>query len=235
MRHDRCAQRVGTDGVLLGAWADVGQARNILDIGCGSGLIALMAAQRQPEARVWGVEVDAASARQAAENAAASPFAPRLQIVCRDIRQFCPPQPFDHILSNPPFHTEQTLPPDAARATARAAAMLPFGELVDCAARLLAPGGRFSVIVPERSADEFISLCLLRGLRPARQCRVRTTEAKPPRRRLMTFSAAAAELVVPCETLVLHDATGGRSPEYRRLTADFYLAEADFGPKASEE
>ncbi len=102
IHHDRCAMKVGTDGVLLGAWADLSGARRMLDVGCGSGLIALMAAQRAPEAEVWGIDVDAPSVEQAVENAAASPFARRVHLSLQDVCTYAPPQPFDHVLCTPP-------------------------------------------------------------------------------------------------------------------------------------
>lgn len=103
IRHDRCAMKVGTDAVLLGAWADVTKAKNILDIGCGSGLITIMAAQRNPTATLTGIEIEANAAGQAQENSEASPYADRIEIICSDIRHYQPARRFDCILSNPPF------------------------------------------------------------------------------------------------------------------------------------
>lgn len=101
--HDRCAMKVGTDGVLLGSWAKVDTSQRILDIGCGSGVVALMAAQRSESAQVVGVELDAQAAKQAAENCSASPFAHRLCVICADIADYNDENKFDCILSNPPF------------------------------------------------------------------------------------------------------------------------------------
>ena len=114
IRHDRCAMKVGTDGVLLGAWANAKGKQHILDIGTGSGLIALMLAQRT-DAMITGIEIDPASAAQAQENVAASPWAYRLQIVATDIAGYTSYQAFDLIVSNPPFFNEMLLPPDATR------------------------------------------------------------------------------------------------------------------------
>ncbi|MFR1987405.1 MAG: tRNA1(Val) (adenine(37)-N6)-methyltransferase [Prevotellamassilia sp.] len=116
----RCAMKVGTDGVLLGAWADLSETTRILDLGCGSGLIALMAAQRNPQALVKGVEIDEAAAADAQANVAASPFHERVQITCADALTLSAPSfEADCILSNPPYHEEELLPPEAQRAAAR--------------------------------------------------------------------------------------------------------------------
>lgn len=116
-----CAMKVGTDGVLLGAWANVCEADRILDVGCGCGLIALMAAQRNRAARVVGVELDAAAAADALANVQHSPFASNVEIVCADVLQYAADcgLAFDSILSNPPYHEESLLPPASQRAKAR--------------------------------------------------------------------------------------------------------------------
>ena len=119
INDDRCAMKVGTDGVLLGAWAEVGHSRRLLDIGSGSGLIALMAAQRCPEASVLGVEIDEEACRQARENVADSPYSQRVSILCQDVKNFRSDELFDCILCNPPFFTEDTLPDNPMRAQAR--------------------------------------------------------------------------------------------------------------------
>lgn len=112
--HDRCAMKVGTDGVLLGAWAGVAGASRVLDVGCGSGLITLMVAQRTA-AHVVGVEIDAPAAEQAIENVAASPWAHRIEIVHADVSDLCPDEKFDHIVSNPPFFCRRS--PSARRSS----------------------------------------------------------------------------------------------------------------------
>ena len=134
--HDRCAMKVGTDGVLLGAWADVSKSNRILDIGCGSGLISIMAAQRS-QAYVYGVEIEREAALQAKENAVRSPWASRISIVCEDISNFQDSKGFDTILVNPPFFEEDLLPPDAARASARHTVGLSFATLLQQVSRLL--------------------------------------------------------------------------------------------------
>ncbi len=221
--HDRCAQKVGTDGVVLGAWARVEGARRLLDIGTGSGLIALMVAQRVPDACVIGVDIDADAVGQARENVAASPFAERISIVHSDVRNYANHESlrFDHIICNPPFYTEDTLPPDSTRALARNASLLPFDELISAAKILLAPGGCFSVMLPIACRDSFTVLCEASGLHSVRECTVQTVIRKAPKRILITYSNMRVD-VVEKESLILQ--TGNEKSEaYKYLARDFYL------------
>lgn len=239
IRHDRCAMKVGTDAVLLGAWADLNNSLNILDIGCGSGIIALMAAQRAPHAKVMGVDVDTAAVAQANENAQASPFADRVTFVCGDIR--CYPigaekahlqnnldvnknenvEPFDCILCNPPFYTEDTLPPSQTRALARNNHELPFDELIDAVLRLLSEDGCFHVILPASSEPFFHQICVDRGLHLKRKCLVKTTERKAPKRVLSSYSMKKVQEPI-MEVIALME-NGEKSKAYSMLTNDFYL------------
>lgn len=215
--------KVGTDGVLVGAWAGVRPTdRYMLDIGTGTGLIALMLAQRSASARIVGVDVD--SVEQARENAAASPWADRVTFVQGPVQEFRPAQQFDLIVSNPPFFVDSLLPPDAGRTAARHAVLLPFGELRDAVVRLLAPGGRFAVVLPVAEAERFTELS--RGmLAPVRRTEVRTTPRRAAKRALVEFVHAAEAPAAPARSeLVI--GTGGHeeyTSEYRALTRDFYL------------
>ena len=235
--------KVGTDGVLLGAWGCV-EGKRILDVGTGTGLIALMAAQRNPEANVLGIDIDEAAILQARENIAESPFSDRVSCVLCDLMAFqivngessnC--KCFDAILCNPPFFTEDTLPDDKGRALARNNKSLPFEQLIPKVASLLANDGTFSLIIPSQLATELIGLCLNEGLHLVRRCLIRTTAHKPPRRTLMTlahkpprrtlmtFSFDCRPQNADCrqEELVLMTDDGNRSQAYQELTKDFYL------------
>ena len=229
VRHDRSSMPVGTDGVLLGAWAPLAEAKRVLDVGCGSGLVSLMAAQRAVDTSVVGIDVDEASVVQARQNVAESPFARRITILEQDVRLMDADGFFDHILCNPPFHTESTMPPCVSRMRARHTDSLPFSLLVDSVVRLLSPGGCFSVILPASADESFVSLCLARGLRLSQRCYVQTVLRKPPKRVLLSFRLPASpsdDLCfedVACDTLVLQAPDGGRSEAYSRLTRDFYL------------
>lgn len=221
IRHDRCGMKVGTDGVLLGAWGDVGGTR-ILDIGTGTGLIALMAAQRNPDAIVVGIDIDEAAVCQANENVGGSPFCDRVGCELHDILTFSPKVSFDSILCNPPFFTEDTLPDNEPRALARNNRSLPFPKLIPKVAWLLKRKGKFSIIIPCEHVVEIVGLCLTSGLYLSRRCIVYTTARKPPRRTMLTFTK---ERGVPCDeqTLCLNADDGSRSQAYQELTQAFYL------------
>lgn len=222
IHHDLSSMKVGTDGVLLGAWADVARASRILDVGCGCGLIAIMAAQRSA-AHVTGVDIDAPSAAQAAANAAASPFAGRIGIVCTDVRTFCPDERFDCILSNPPFFDESLLPPDPVRASARHTSALSFAALVEAACRLMAPRATLQVIVPATARTAFLTEASARGLWLVRRTDVVTVPGKAPKRTLLHLSSGRPDEAPAVDELPLCGRDGRRSPEYDRLTHDFYL------------
>ena len=220
IHHDRCAMKVGTDGVLLGAWGCVEGSR-ILDIGTGTGLIALMAAQRNPEAKVCGIDIDEEAVFQARENIAESPFCSRIECILKDVLAFETKELFDAILCNPPFFTEDTLPDDKSRALARNNKNLPFPLLINKVADLLADDGVFSLVVPSGLVQEIVGLCLENGLHLVRRCQVHTTAQKPPRRTLLAFSRQ--NLKCDEQVLCLMDKDGSRSPQYQELTKDFYL------------
>lgn len=224
IHHDRCAMKVGTDGVLLGAWGCV-EGKRILDIGTGTGLIALMAAQRNPEAEVLGIDIDEEAVLQAKENMDESPFRSRLECILQDVLTFEPEMRFDAILCNPPFFTEDTLPDDKGRALARNNKSLPFPQLIREVASLLADKGTFSVIVPFDLAKEIVSLCLNENLHLIRRCIVRTKATKPPRRALLEFAHNVQSSMsnVQYHELCLMNPDGSRSEAYKLLTEEFYL------------
>lgn len=220
VRQPNAAMKVGTDGVLLGAWVGVRDTdRRILDIGTGTGVIALMMAQRCEGARVTALEIDGPSAADARDNAAASPWSGRVEVVECDAALYDTPERFDLIVSNPPYFVDSLLPPDKGRAAARHAASLPFGELVRTVVRLLAPGGRFALILPVEESRMFCEEA--RGaLWPVRVTEVCSTPRSGVIRLLTEFRAEPAA-VAETSRLVIDD--GGFTPEYRELTKDFYL------------
>lgn len=214
--------KVGTDGVLLGAWVPVRDTdRRVLDIGTGTGLIALMLAQRAAGARITALDVDPACAEQARENADASPWGDRIETVCAPVQAFGA-EPFDLIVSNPPFYDNSLPSPDAARTTARHTASLPFAELLDAVERLLAPEGRFALILPAEEARRFRMLAS-RSLWLEARTDVRTTPRSGVRRSLMLFGRRPSETFPEPEILTVQTAPECFTPEYRALTADFYL------------
>ena len=222
--HDRCAMKVGTDGVLLGAWTDIAGARRILDIGTGTGLIALMLAQRSCQATVKGIDIDEDSVGQAAENVAASPWKERVSIELEDVREFCKREAgnYDCIVSNPPYFRENVHCPAQARNTARHTSGLSFDELLSAVELLLSFDGRLSVIVPADAASDFISCAVSHSLYLQRQTWVHTKPGLDPKRVLMTFSRQMGENSVDHLTIEMERHV--YTPEFIRLTRDFYLA-----------
>ena len=192
VRQERCAMKVGTDGTLLGAWANGGG--RVLDVGCGTGLIALMMAQRFPLCQATAIDIDHEACQQACENIAASPFAQRINVVESSVQQFAETivgdggPLFDAIVCNPPFFSQSLKSPDDRRSLARHDTSLPFGELFVSVARLLHPQGRFSLVIPSRSAGEIHTEAVMAGLFLTRECRVKTASHKPPSRCLLEFS-----------------------------------------------
>jgi tRNA1Val (adenine37-N6)-methyltransferase len=225
VHHDRCAMKVGTDGVLLGAWADVSGARRILDIGTGTGLIALMLAQRcerqsaPPE--IVALDIDASAVGQARENVAASPWPQCVRVEQQDAATFQDGRSYDLVVSNPPYYNSLKSP-DAQRDAARHTDSLSFAALTASASRLLATDGRLCVVIPADAEREFLAAAAHDDLFPWRRLQVSTKPGAPVKRILLELRRTARQ-DIPLETLLLEDAPGQRSGDYKALTADFYL------------
>lgn len=215
VRQDRCAMKVGTDGVLLGAWAS-GGAR-VLDVGTGTGVIALMMAQRYPEAVITGIDMDADAVGQAAANAKASPFARQVSVMQIRVQDMEPTDTgrFDAVVSNPPFFSDSLQAPDRQRNMARHAETLTYADLMKAAGRLLSDDGELSVIVPFDYRRRMDDEAIFQGFFPSRVCAVKTTPKKPVRRYLLAYRKQPCR----CEQteLVIGD------EQYTLLTHDFYL------------
>jgi len=217
--HDRCAMKVGTDGVLLGAWVQPGNARRILDVGAGSGLVALILAQHSM-AEVVGVEFDAAAAKQAAENVRNAPWPERIHIVHADFRTYTE-ESFDLIVSNPPYFQKALQAPAAMRNQARHDVTLSYQELIVKAEALLSAEGRLAVVLPIDAAREFEDLCWESRLYLSRCCEVSTIEGQAPKRILLEFSRLRCE--TERTTLALAVKGNARTDAYSDLTSDLYL------------
>lgn len=222
VRQDRCAMKVGTDGVLLGAWACTPGVARVLDIGTGTGLLALIAAQRAPQAMVQAVEIDPAAAQQAAANAQASPWGGRIQVHAADIRHWRPSARFDLVLCNPPFYKGHQASADQRLAAAKHEGLLNFGELFAAMARLMAEKGRACVILPADRSGEAAESAEAHGLAMQRRCAVRYVPGKPVKRVLAAFMRVPG---MPCamDELLLHQGDGSFSPRYRALVGDLEL------------
>lgn len=224
----RSAMRVGTDGVLLGAWAmpalevSAETPLRCLDVGCGTGVISLMIAQRFENATITAIDIDADAVAESTENFAASPFASRLNAKMCDFVTYNSAEQYDLIVSNPPFFTETLLSPDAQRAVARHANSLPLSALIGNAAKLLSDNGIIALIVPHSRDEEVIAEVALAHLSPIRRCALYTKPGKPQRRTLWAIGNRQHNSLIE-ETLFIHDTTGGYSEPYKKLLADFYL------------
>ena len=224
IHQEKCAMKVGTDSVLLGAWAH-GGAR-VLDIGAGTGVIALMMAQRFPQALVDAVEIDQEACCQAEGNVVDSPFARQVSVICSPVQLFASRAEnagcYDAIVSNPPFFENALKAPTEARAKARHNDALPFDQLFKSVVALMKKEGEFSAIIPFDYKSRFEEEAALAGLVISRVCAVKTTPTKQPKRYLMAFTFPTGK---DCEfgEGLLETTPGVRSEWYRALTSDFYL------------
>lgn len=218
--------KVCTDACVLGAYADVAETIDapvrILDIGTGTGLLALMAAQRNPRATVGAIEVDEAAFGQAAENVANSPFADRVRLWHGRVQDFTATLPHDRILTNPPFYTNQLHSPNAAVNRALHADELPFPDLLETVGRLLKPDGQWWVLLPSYETDTLINLAEATGLTPFWQLHLRHNDQKPVFRTITGFGYDQRTVV--SGTLSIHESDGKTyTPAFRALLRDFYL------------
>lgn len=219
--------KVCTDACILGASANLGAAPRILDVGTGTGLLALMAAQRNPTARIEAVEIDAAAAAQALQNAHGSPWAGRIGVYAGSLAQFAAtqPAPYQHILCNPPFFRYSLRSPDAARTTARHTApdTLTFAELAAFAAQHLTADGRLTVLLPPPEMQVFELEANRTGLYPTTRLVVRHRPGSKALRHLTEFGFVAQPTAN--YELAIHAADSEEySAEFRSLMRDFYLA-----------
>lgn len=208
--------KVGTDGVLLGAWADVEGDRRILDLGTGSGLIALMLAQRNAEAEIVALDIDRDATLQASANFSLSPWGERMSAVNSNITEYASKRKFTHIVTNPPYFVDSLHSPNAARTAARHTSSLPFSDIVTAAERLLERGGRLSVILPSDVAALFRREAFER-LWLSRQLDIVTKPGEEPRRTMMEFVLCSEPRMPRCSTMLMG------TEEAKRLTQDFYL------------
>ena len=211
--------KVGTDGLLLGAWAQGG--KHVLDIGTGTGLIALMMAQRFPDAHVDAIDIDADAASQAEDNARRSPFADRVAVRCVSLQEYVAEREYDSIVCNPPFFTQSLQSPDSKRTLARHSIALPFDDLFRHARRLMSEDGVLSIVVPSDALSQIETAAVMNNLFLVRRCLVRTTRKKPARRLLLSFSQKPSPF--HDEEGVIQEAVNEPSEWYRNLTCDFLL------------
>ncbi|WP_455585093.1 tRNA1(Val) (adenine(37)-N6)-methyltransferase [Bacteroides sp.] len=218
--HDKCAMKVGTDGVLLGAWPRVEHAQRILDVGTGTGLVALMLAQRS-KAFIVALEIDSAAAGQATENIARSPWQDRIEVVQADFKHYTSTTQFDAIVSNPPYFEDSLKCPDHQRNTARHANELSYEELLKGVARLLSADGEFTIVIPTDVSVKIKEIAAGYSLHPYKQLNVITKPGLNPKRTLITFTFQSHKYQE--EDLVIELARHEYSKEYIELTKEYYL------------
>lgn len=223
--HDRCAMKVGTDAILLGAWVPVSRAESILDIGCGTGLLAMMLAQRTSDTiPVDAVELDTAAMQQARENVLGSPWGARIVVHEADILHWIPPEGrrYSLIVSNPPYYEKGVACASQAREQARYTTTLSYPALLRCAQQRITANGLFCVALPLQTADTFIAQAIQLGWHLRQRTDVAETELRPPHRTLLALSLQEGRLVDT--RLVIRGPDKHYSAAFCQLTGDFYLS-----------
>ena len=223
VNQDSCSMKVGTDGVLLGAWAEVSKENSrILDIGTGTGVISLMIAQRNESASIDAIDVDYDAVEQANSNFVASPWSQRLTTYCISLQDFCSQKKYDYIVSNPPYFIN-SFKAEGMRGVARHTDTLSYSELIDGVLRLLNEEGVFSVILPYIESNIFIVQSALKGLFCNKRMDIKGVADKPIKRVLLQMSRKKSSDVINeilvIETSVRHCYTD----KYKELTKNFYL------------
>jgi tRNA1Val (adenine37-N6)-methyltransferase len=234
INQDRCAMKIGTDGVLLGAWVSIDpNANQILDLGAGTGIIALQLAQRNAFADIDAIEIDDAAFEQCIDNFENSPWADRLFCYHASAQEFATEvdETYDLIVSNPPFYSpslrkSESLPEgekimQKSRKLARFNDALPFEHLIGCVHKLLSEKGIFALILPRKEEESFISLASEASLFPKRICRVRGNSTSEEKRSLLEFSFQSAEIELT--ELTIETERHQYTDAYRGLVKDFYL------------
>ena len=219
VEDSRCAMKVGTDGVLLGAWCPIHLPFNhvpstILAVGTGCGLIARMLMQRCPEAIIDAIDIDPEATEQARENG--------VNAYCASLQEW--QGTYDLIVSNPPYFRNSLKNPDKGRQTARHTDTLSYEDLVKHSARLLSENGQLALILPAEVEVDFRQYAAKERLFCAHVTRVYSKESKPARRVLLLFEKSKSrDIEMTTDTLILEDEKGGRSRQYQELAKDFYL------------
>ncbi|NAS32049.1 methyltransferase [Flavobacteriaceae bacterium R38] len=216
--------KVGTDGVLLGAWTDISfKPSSFLDIGAGTGLLSLMIAQRSNIELIDAIEIDDKAYEQCVQNFEESPWGDRLFCYHAGLDEFVAEidEPYDLIISNPPFYSEIVSSGDEARDKARQNISLPFDELIESVAQLLSPSGSFSVVIPFKEEISFKNLARDKGLFPKRITRVKGTPESEIKRSLIEFTFH--QYIYPTQELTIEKSRHQYTSEYIQLTRNFYL------------
>lgn len=225
VEQDRCAMKVGTDSVLLGAWCPIdNNPISVLDIGAGTGILSLMLAQRTNAEQIDSVEIDEEAYEQCVSNYENSPWSDRLFCYHAGLDELVedPEDEYDIIISNPPFYSEDFKTESAQRDLARFQDALPFEDLVEAADLLLSENGIFAVVIPFKEEEKFIDLCAEFELYPVKVTRVKGSHKTPIVRSLMAFKRYELS-VLEADELVVEINRHEYTDDYINLTKDFYL------------
>ncbi|MCC8198092.1 MAG: methyltransferase [Tannerellaceae bacterium] len=221
--HDKCAMKVGTDGVLLGAWADTENCQHILDIGTGTGLIALMLAQRS-RAIIDAIDIDESASLQASENVSASPFRNQIRVQQADIRNFArkTPAKYDLIVSNPPYFIQSLKSPEEQRNRARHTDTLSLEELITESIQLIKSTGKMAFILPAQNETELEPIRKQQNLYLTKRLAILPTPDFPPKRILVELSFEKPT-VTEQNQLIIEISRHQYTQEYKELTREYYL------------
>jgi tRNA1Val (adenine37-N6)-methyltransferase len=225
VEQDRCAMKIGTDGVLLGAWTPINNNPcSILDIGAGTGVIALILAQRSNAEQIDALEIDEEAYEQSVDNFENSPWSDRLFCFHAGLDEFVeePEDEYDLIVSNPPFYTEDYKSDNEQRDLARFQDAMPFEDLIEAAALLLSENGIFAVIIPFKEEENFLALATAYELFPLKITHVKGTPTTEIKRSLLAFSRNE-NAVITIDELIIETSRQLYTSEYIELTKDFYL------------
>jgi len=227
--HDKCAMKVGTDGVLLGAWATVFHADNckkisVLDVGTGTGLIAMIIAQRNENAYIDALDIDNDAFIQAVENVERSPFKGRINVIRKSLFEYSTEKQYDLIVSNPPFFKNSLKCPDEKRSVARHNDSLPLKQFIEHAVTMLSEDGRIALILPMQQSEELDFIIATHRLYVIRRTDVVSVEGLHPKRFMIEVSTRdiAAEDKMH-NILTLSTKEHERTSQYRALTKELYL------------
>ena len=223
VHQDRCAMKIGTDGVLLGCWAPVDNVYSVLDIGAGTGVISLIIAQRSTAETIDAVEIDEDAYEQTVENFERSPWGDRLFCYHASFQEFFTEidDKYDLIISNPPFYTENYKTDDKKRDLARFEDALPFEHLLYGSSKLLSDTGRLVIILPYKSEEEIITVAEQFHLYPQKITRVKGSPNTETKRSLIALGFERKEIFY--DELVIEITRHRYTEEYVKLTKDFYL------------
>lgn len=219
--QDKCAMKVGTDGTLLGSWTKANNPQKILDIGTGTGLIAMMMAQRFPNAQIKAIEIDVNASQQASENFQNTKWSNRLSVEQVSLQEFQHPSPFDLIVSNPPYFENNLKANTKQRTLARHNDTLSFETLIECSAKLLNKNGSITIIIPSESKSKVEKIAQTNQLHLNRLCWVKGTEKKAVKRAVIQFSFQEKSLEE--STLIIEKERHVYTKEYTSFCKDFYL------------